>query len=465
MNLYINNVLRAYFVAGLFIFLFFLDQISDRTSFIFSYHFVTVVLMFIFHFYNTNYNKNFGLSHLLLTVGIISAVYIVLNNIISYIYRENFFVFNEADALEYHNLAIGLMDGNYTIGEVLKQYRATNLDFSDYGMIYFTYINYLIFESNLMVNFSFWVIGLFSTRFMYHISLNFVDKKHAYLATLFLFTSSFIQWFNSSGLKEPIMIFLILMSYFYFYKYLKNKGLTYFLMIIAPLVLLLFFRPAVTLFILFGYFFYFFLQMRVNKYFKNFIILAFVLLFVSTNVVKSEFEKYTGGGTDQMIENLQVEEGMVKGGGLVFNYIVNIIASIFGVFPTVYTDANFGIHKILSVDNRLLLSFHYPGLMLKVFFSTAFLVGFYYSIKNRIVLLIPITFFFITEMFALIFTLEALELRKSLPHFIWFYLFIFYGIYLIEQKNIFAKYKSIFSTVNNLLLIVYFTLIIFWNLR
>ncbi|MFY7811553.1 MAG: hypothetical protein ACOVQ2_07470 [Flavobacterium sp.] len=126
---------------------------------------------------------------------------------------------------------------------------------------------------------------------------------------------------------------------------------------------------------------------------------------------------------------------------------------------------SFGIHKIMDFDARLALSFLYPGLLIKILLSTAFIVGFYYSIKNKVVLFIPISVFFVSEIFALVFTLEALELRKGLPHFIWFYLFIFYGVYLIDEKNIFLKYKSLFKTLNGLLLIFYVLLIIFWNLR
>ncbi len=119
----------------------------------------------------------------------------------------------------------------------------------------------------------------------------------------------------------------------------------------------------------------------------------------------------------------------------------------------------------MDFDARLALSFLYPGLLIKILLSTAFIVGFYYSIKNKVVLFIPISVFFVSEIFALVFTLEALELRKGLPHFIWFYLFIFYGVYLIDEKNIFLKYKSLFKTLNGLLLIFYVLLIIFWNLR
>jgi hypothetical protein len=462
---YLNSVLRFYFVSSFFIFIFFFNDISPRTSFIYSYHFITIVLMFILYFYNYNYNKNYGKAHLLMTVGIISCLFIIVNNIISYSFRGNWFVFNEADALQYHDLATLVLKTNYNIDEILKIGRATNLDFADYGMIYYTYFVYLFVESNLMVNFTFWVFNLFSAGFMFNIALNFIPKKYAYLCSMFFFTSSYISWFNSSGLKEPIMIFLILSSYSSFYKFLKTNLYNYLIWSILPILILFFFRPIVFLFILFGYLSYFFMVSNVKKIFKTIIGVVGFVAIISSSFAISEYERYTGGSTSQMVETLTTDEGMLKGGGLFFNYIVNILAALLGPFPTVYTDANFGVFKTITIDNRLVLSFYYPGLFLKILLSTAFFTGFYYSLKTKNILLIPIVLFFTLEIIGLVFTLEVLEVRKNIPHFMWFYLFIFYGVYLIDEKKIFNRYKSIFSTVNNLLLLFFLLIVIFWNLR
>jgi hypothetical protein len=462
---YLNSVVRMYFISSIFIFIFFLKDISSHATLVYYYHFFSILFVGAIYFYYNNYFKQYQIKTLYWIVGIVSAYFIISNNLISYLYRDNFFVFNEADALEYHSIAKALHNGNYSINEVLNQQRATTLDFSDFGMVYYTYFFYLFTDSNLIINLSFWALGLFSAKYMFEISLHFMSRKYAFLSSMFLFTSSIMNYYNSTGLKEPVMVFLILMSYKNYFTFVQKKQNIALIYSIIPLILLLFFRPVVAIFILLGYGLYAFLKSNIISYVKNLLIILFIITFTFSSVFISEFKRYTGGSTTQMLENFQQEEGMIKGGGLLFNYFVNIVASIFGVFPNVFTDTNFGIYKIMDFDSKLALTFLYPGLLIKVLLGTAFLVGFYYSIKNKIYLFVPISVFFVSEIFALIFTLEALELRKGLPHFIWFYLFIFYGVYLIDEKKIFLKYKSIFNTINGLLLIFYVSLIIFWNLR
>lgn len=449
---FFNQILLFYIFSTFLFFLIYSFGISSESLPIFIYHsIVSFCSGILFLIYNNKKKYTYSSLNLQFIVGFFSFVLIICNNLISYIYNDNFFVFNQADALEYHNIALGLVHSDKDLHQVLNSLGYTFLNFGDYGMIYFTYFLYNFVESNLFVNCIFWIIGLFSVKYLFLISKNFMDSKYAFLCALVYGCSSFLQWFNSSGLKESFMVFLVIWSFYFFYEIikLKVKKKIYYVYLLIPILLLIFFRPVVTVFIItsmiLGYLLI--IKLDVKKLFIIFISLLGLSFFLDN--ILSELEAYTGGNINNMIENLESEDGMIKGGSLVFNYFVNIFSGFFGPFPSYNTDKN------------LLLSFFAPGLTLKVLLGFVFIFSLQKIIKNKYMLISPLIIFFLIEVLSLIFVLEVLELRKGMPHFFIFYIIIFYGLY---QLN-FIKNKFKHLTYNLLFMVIFACLIVYWNQR
>jgi hypothetical protein len=450
----LNFILRFYILTGFFYFIYYLNAVSDKYLIIHFYHFFCLLLLGGVYIYLIQFkkNSNYSLNNLILLVAFISLVLIVCNNYLSYSLRGNYWVFCEADDLEYDKVARALNSSSMSFSGVLKSVGLSNLDFSDYGMIFYTSLIYSIFDSNLMINLSYWVLGLVSAKLMFELAGLFMEKKYAFFSTLLFFTSSFMGWFNSSGLKEPLMVFLVLLAFRNYGYYMnKSKKNRYLLPFSLSIIALLFFRPVLSIFIVFSTLATSLLSSNVKRFQKVLIIILSIILIYSFNFLfLLEFNRYTGGSYDQMVESLYSEE-VIVGSNIYFNSIVQIISAIFGVFPTI------------NPDVRLLLSFFYPSLILKIFLGLFYTIGIYIAFKKNDVIILPIVLFSLIEIVALIFTFEVLELRKNIPHFMMYYLLMFYAINKIEKASV--KIKSNIAFLNYIYIFVSFTLIFFWNNR
>ena len=86
-------------------------------------------------------------------------------------------------------------------------------------------------------------------------------------------------------------------------------------------------------------------------------------------------------------------------------------------------------------------------------------------IKHKYYTLLPIALFPLFESASLVYIFEALELRKSLPHYPLLYILIFWAIYQIDSSkkewfnNLFAKQLYALYFIISIFIITY------WNLR
>ena len=273
--------------------------------------------------------------------------------------------------------------------------------------------------------------------------------KYAYLSALTFSISSFFIWFNSSGLKESTMIFLITYSFLNYYNFLKTRSYKYILYLIPFLISLFLFRPVIV-FLILGSILISSLLKRKGYLDKIFVFLIIIGLFFGSNLVNEIFFKYlTGGGVVQMIASRELE-GMVKG-SVEFTYIVNLLAGFIGPFPTILP------------NTRPDLSLYAPGLIYKMIISIPFLFGVFYIFKRNLYIYFPIVLFVLFESISLIFILESLELRKSLPHFPFIYIVSFGFISYLDSFNSLQRKK--FYKILNFTFFMVFVMIIYWNTR
>lgn len=388
----------------------------------------------------------FTVQKLLYIIGFYSAIIIALFNALSYYYNQNYLVFSEADASTYEYIADLINNTSFGVQTVFNNWK-----YDDWGAIFVISTLYKITASNLITNFFYWILGLFTAKYLFLTAKNFMNSKYAFLCALSFCLASFTQWYNSSGLKESVMVFLVIWCYYLYYQFLKKRiGIFYFFI---PLIALCFFRPAVAVFIFMAIAVGIFFDKK-RKALKGVFLFLFLTAFIgSFTIVRQQQKRYINyENTNALIENKQ-GSGMIKG-SVQFTYAVNFFSSFVGHFPTI------------SPDKKTMLTFFSSGLIYKVFLSFPLILGMFYIVAKKRKTLYPILIFPLLEIFSLIIILEALELRKSLPHYPLLYIIAFWFLYVFSQKKI-VVYKKIkhYKKFNQVVLLILLGFIVYWNFR
>ncbi len=219
------------------------------------------------------------------------------------------------------------------------------------------------------------------------------------------------------------------------------------------LVSILFFRPAISYLIIASIFLSLLLVSKFNLFtLLNLLIIGVVLFFFFSSIVE-QTNRFTLNADMGALIAAKESDNMIKG-SVNFTYFVNIISAFLGPFPTFVP--NYKTH----------LSFFSAGLLYKVLLSVPFLAGIYFVITKKIKILFPILAFVLLEIFSLVLILEALELRKSLPHFPFVFLIIFWMIDQFENKSVLnLNQRKVITKMTYLSSFVMLGLVVYWNYR
>ncbi len=443
----LKDLIRYYFIIAALLFVIFAFAVTEDSSPIFFYHFTVLVFYGLLMYYYSTITKSsiFSTFNLLLIVGLFSGLIIFTNNLISYIYSGNFFVFSEGDAstYDYYGALANKSEASF-------KYVFSKWPYEDWGAIYLVSLMYKIEQSNLILNIFYWILGLFTATYLFRLASRFMSLKYAFLCSLAFSLSSYFQWFNSSGLKESMMVFLIIFAYHNYYKFYINKKFIFLIYFAISVFLLVFFRPVISVFIvlsiasgvIFGQ------KMSASKI--AFIAIIIIIFIAGSAFLIEQRDKYiTFNNTDELIA-MKESEGMIKGTPT-FTFMVNAIASLLGPFTTV------------NPDVKIILSFYTSGLIFKSLFSFAFFYGIFLVIKSRYKDMYPIIIFPLLEIISLVMLFEALELRKSLPHFPFIYIIAFYALNQIINYSKLRKKRI--NTINAVFVFMIFILTVYWNFR
>ncbi len=374
--------------------------------------------------------------------------FIFIYNLLSYSYRSNFFVFSEADAEVYHLEAQKMIQK--TFGDGIHSF-LSEYSFEDLGAVLVISTLYRVVESNLFVNGFYLLLSLFSGIGLFKIGKYLMPNKYAFISALTFSISSFFIWFNSSGLKESVMIFLIIQCFLNYYNFIKLQEPKHIVYLILFLLSLMLFRPAVMFLIIGAMTLGFLLSRRKNAAGIFLGIVFFALIAIAESYITTVLNKFLLGDINYMIE-VKESDGMIKG-GVGFTYLVNIIAGLIGPFPTILP------------NEKTILSIFAPGLIFKILISISFIFGIIYIFRKKKALYYPLAIFVLLEIVSLVYIFEALELRKSLPHFPFIYLISFGYISSYATGDINKKRRKAIITVFNFSFIIIFFLILFWNFR
>lgn len=444
-----RTLLNKYLLISLLVWFIIFFRVDPKYYIISIYILFSIVAYYFMLLMSSNKEKQLSSSRLAVSVILFNFVFIIINNIISYHYNNNYFVFSAIDASTYDYYG-GLIKSK-TIVEGFNYYEGY-FAVDDFGMLAFIAKIYSIIPSNLLVNFVYMVLSAFTASGLYQLGKYVMSPRYSFFAALSFSVSSYFIWFNSSGLKESIMVFLIVYSFLFYYKFYLSKSVMSLIFLIVFLSMFIFFRPAIIFLFLASV-----AASSINrsKRFSGFITLILILIslvFLSP-LLFSTFNRFLGSGVSGMISTNDAA-GMVYQGNVVFSYLINFLAAYIGPLATI------------DPSDKTMLSFFSPGLIFKIIISVFFILGAHYFLRNKRKEFFPLIFFVLFESTALAFILEALELRKVLPHFPFIYLIGFGFIYTFNEKSLITENNK--KRINNLLRFAYvgiFLLLIFWNYR
>jgi len=328
------------------------------------------------------------------------------------------------------------------------QYILQFYQIDDLGFCFFIRFLYSIIPSTLFVKIFNFIFNLFSAIFLFYISSFFLKKDNAILGTLIICMSLIYVFYQSSGLKETLMVFIINGTYYFYYKYITNKKISNILFIALMGFLLVFFRPVLFAFIIASIIINEVLFSKIKNYKKILIIIPLFLICIIVYMQFTElFTKFTdlaqNGAEDLALTDVK-QSSSIK-----FIFYSTIVCGIFGPLPTFISNTN--------INSTL-----YAGsLFLKSFLSIYFVFGFFWAIRNKNYFIMPILIYTLFETIGLISVLDTFETRKALPH-IPFVILI--GVYGYEHfKEIAIKFPVSKIAVKFLHVVVAF-LTFFWTL-
>lgn len=388
-------------------------------------------------------------STLITIVFIHNLIFVGLYNTLFYLDHGNFFAYSAVDSLQYNSIAINMASSSFLNS---FSFIPQHWDIDDYGFPVFVSLLYRVINSPLLVNFINVIFNATTIFFMYKIGRSFLTKKYAQFASLVFGISTYSIFFQTSGLKETLMVFLITGSFYYYFKYTRSNRNIYLIVSLLWCMSVFFFRVPLVYFIFISILVAEFIRLDfVKNLFQlkvNYKIFLVLLIIIPTTIILLYLKLYLlMKYTSNIILISATKQSEFGNYNYLFVYLNSILASFLGPLPTVVACS-----KNL---NLLVLS---GSLILRVFLGFFFIIGICNAGKNREIA--PLVVFCLLEMIILSIILHAFEVRKCYPHYPLMILISIYGLQCFQQN--FDKYH-----LTRKLLMLYnpsiFVLIIFWN--
>lgn len=291
-------------------------------------------------------------------------------------------------------------------------------DVGDLGAPIYMSLLYNAIPSFYFLSFVHIILGAFSAVALFYIGQQIMTSKtYAYLGALSYSISSCTLYFYGAHIKETGMCFLIIYSFFFFYKYLANGNPLNLLCCLLFASLVWFFREPVVGFIILSFITYTIYNTKKGRLplLIIMIVSSIALVFVYP-IIESIFMRYTAEGDLSKAENYYQATS--------FSILVSTISSLFGPFPEFFSLK----HEISSKP------FEATGIMMKFLLFPFFWIGLYKSYINKLSSVLPIFIFVLLESIAIAVANDGLEVRKSFPHYSMFFLAVFWTLDYFDNK-------------------------------
>jgi hypothetical protein len=418
------------------------DMLTGVDNVLFIYNLITGIVYFVLLALVVN-KKNYTKYDLIFITFTVTCVLIFINDYIFLEWGHTQLYFGANDAVAYNRAASNISHLNF--GNKINFLKSTRNfgDAGDWGFPLFLSYVYTIFNSPNFMDFIDLIINLGTVSLLFNIGRAFLPKKYAYIGALIYGISQYAIFFSSSGLKEPLLIFLIVLSVYFYIQYVQRKELIFLVLAMVPAGLIVFFRVPLMVFLFVSFALS---EMTRKKMTASRYILAGLLIVVVIGMYvyfSSALGRYTNSTGNGAFTTVTATGGLQYN---TFGYIVNFFSGLFGPFPT-----------YMPFDNPI--GAMYSGSMtLKVFLSIYFFYAAYYAIKLKNNFMKPLVLFILFNIVGLVYVGEALQWRFSMPYLPFFIMLSMYTV---------ANYKRIIRGIHKYIFAGYYIgmsgVILMWN--
>jgi hypothetical protein len=443
----VSKILNIWFIVTIALLTFTL-VLSVGTSVRLPVFIINITLFIICFFIIKHSLKTRGESYyneirLILYILPFSLIAVLVYNLLYYYYTGSYFEFSAIDTFQYHTW--GLWMSNLNIMESIHMY-LKKYPIDDLGAALVTSLAYGVYPSTVTFNIFNVIAGMVTILAIFRISLNFMERKYAFWASLTYGLSSFVVYIYSTGMKESFFVMCVVLFYLNLIKFWKNKKKAHILLAMLFLGSIYFFRPAVMVILLLSVVCGFIFNSKKNIY--SYILIGIIIIFTLVNLpelfkFKVLYESSTKPEVVAVKQNLQPST---------FNYLAAYLSAAVGPLPS--------YQPLIDKEQQ---AFYATGLGFRVLLSVPFWMAILYIFRRRDGILIAMGSFILIEMFLLASILESFELRLNSPHLPFIYILSFYFISRLNKGKV-ANHKLIKKITFSSFFILSM-LIFVWNLR
>lgn len=425
--------------CGLFLvaYLLYGSDISSLNVFLVSFSFVFFYYAILIISSNFGHVKNeifmFSLIFVLIYTAIFNGLYID--------HRGDNFEFTGSDSTTYDYYATEATNYSYFEG-LVNFVEDSRYGYDDAGMIAYLSFLYRVVNDPLFPRLVNVLIAALTTFLLYRMARNTLQENTAFLIAIIFGTASYTVYYISSGLKETVFTLFVVLTFYFYKRYIKNPGIGNFLLIVLSIAPIFLFRVPVAAFLI--------LSVAMAEMFRLKASMAvwLVLLVVLIGVV-SYFTPYVNvliQYTGKVNYNIN-PEGTVSKGPLLT--LVVIAAGFFGPFPTIPATPGHEADSLWAAS-----------LILKSFISIYFIYGVVLVVKSKNPFLVAASLFCLLTILSLIFINNTFKVRYAIPYLPLFFLVAGYGYDTLTTSAGHTFMKKTIAPVNILVL----GLLLFWNI-
>lgn len=346
-----------------------------------------------------------------------SSLFITIYVSMFYFESGRFLPFSASDSVKYDYVADYIAQG--PVKDSLSNFPddIKKLKDDDKGFIVYASMLYRIMPSNLSLIFCNLFLNIATTIFIYRLGRRILSKMGAFVSALMFGLATYTIFFQVSGLKETLMVFLTVGSFFCFLRgFEKGSSISFFVALLLCLSLM-FFRVPLAFFVLISVICCYFIKKSMSSVSG----IAILTILILTGVFfYLQFGEYMDRYMRAFSRVLRIK-GDEFGGDIYFGGTVAVFSGLFGPFPT-----------IIPFEGKENISIYAGSLVLKVLISAYFFVGTYFAYREKNSIVIGLAIFCLLEIGGLSYLMETLEFRKGFPHMAFFILVALYGFERIE---------------------------------
>lgn len=444
----LNNTIRTYIWLGILLYAILFVYWENSFSYYNVLNFFTFSSYAFVLWISANWEEClYNSKQLSIIVLFYSLIFVWFYQDMSFCLTGNTYMFSVADSKSYDEISDNLLD--LPTDKWIPFLAKMRWNYDDWGSPFFQTYMKCLFPSRYFVNFIYIVLGVCSANMLFSIGKRIMQVRNAYYASLSYAIASFAMYFYGTYLKEVIMVFVVILCYWIYYKYRGSEKKMALMLSVSISLLLFFFRPVVAMFIWLSFF--------SSVLFKkgkgtNFIFILLVLIVIGVSsifAIQDASRNYIHDG------DLASTANYVNASR--FGIITSSISAFVGPFPNLLQ-----ISKIVNPT-----AIFGSGLLFKMLLVLPFYKGLVLCLRNKDAIVMPLFVFCIVEMLALAVVNDGLELRKAYPHVALFFMASFWFISKydenVDEEILQTKYYKRYNLLFYLSTFLIFGITLAWS--